>query len=85
VGFLLVATAATALAIESTPDVTAIRIEAGRPVIQFKPIPAAIEYTVYGGPDFTQPLSLLPGTHRDFLWTGSTPTQGGSGFLRVRL
>lgn len=84
VGFLLVATAATALAIESTPDVTAIRVEAGRPVIQFTPIPAAIEYTVYGGPDFTQPLSLLPGTHRDFLWTGSTPSQGGSGFFRVR-
>lgn len=83
-GFLLIVSSPPGPALGATPDVTHIRLEAGRPVIQFTPIAAAIEYNVYGGPDFTQPLSLLAGTHSGFLWTGATAAQGDRGYFRVQ-
>ncbi len=83
-GFLLIASSPPGAALGATPDVTQIRLEAGRPRIQFTPIPAAIEYNVYGGPDFTQPLSLLTGTQSDFLWTGTAAAQGDRGYYRVQ-
>lgn len=82
-GFLLAVVTSCLHAADPTPDVTSFHLDAGRPVLRFKPVPATASYEVYGGPDFTQPLSLLTGSQADFLWTGTQAAAGGMGFFRV--
>jgi uncharacterized protein (DUF1800 family) len=83
-GLLLIATSTLSVASDPTPDVASIRLESGKPVIEFAPVPAAIEYNLYGGPDFTQPLTLLPGTRQDYRWTGASSVTGDTGYYRVQ-
>ena len=81
---LFIATSTLSVAADITPDVSSLRVESGKPVIEFAPVPAAVEYNLYGGPDFTQPLTLLPGTRQDYRWTGASPVSGDAGYFRVR-
>lgn len=82
-GILLLANTSATTAADPTPDIAAIQINAGRPVLRFNPVPAALSYSVYGGADLTQPLTLLSGSLTDFQWTGNSPLAGDLGFYRV--
>jgi uncharacterized protein (DUF1800 family) len=83
-GLLLLANNALNAATDPTPDVANIQINTGRPVLRFNPVPAAVSYSVYGGSDLAQPLSLLPGSLLDFQWTGNNPATADVGFYRVQ-
>ena len=83
-GLLLLANNALNAATDPTPDVAAIQINAGRPVLRFNPVPAAVSYSIYGGSDLTQPFSLIPGSLLDFQWTGNNPAAEAVGFYRVQ-
>lgn len=65
------------------PDITDIRLEAGRPVVSFQPFPATVEYELLlaGTPD-GEFVPHETGSFTGFEWTGDS-LPGQAGFFRV--
>jgi len=82
--FLLLAGSALLAAADTTPDITSFRILAGKPVLDFSPVPSVRSYDIETTPDLSQPFSRGSGVLDTFRWTGSNPSSASSGFYRVR-
>lgn len=80
---LLLLSPALRAAEPASPDITGIRLQAERPLLDFHPAPSALSYSVLGSPDLTQPFAPLPGTFQGFLWTGSQVIGPDSGYFQV--
>jgi uncharacterized protein (DUF1800 family) len=82
-GGLALALGATGTARADSPAITGISLVGGRPVLQFEPLPAAVEYQVFRADSLTAPFTELPGgTFGLFQWQGPALT-GDLGFFRV--
>jgi uncharacterized protein (DUF1800 family) len=81
--FLTLLTSHHAIA-QATPDITGFRIESNRPVLDFKPIPSAVTYSIHAGPDLEAAMPISDGSFKEFTWTGSEAFGDGNRFFQLQ-
>jgi uncharacterized protein (DUF1800 family) len=70
-------------AMAATPELLSLGWTNGRPVLEFRLVPAISDYRVRGGSTPAEPGVLLPGGSSGGVWIGDSAAGGDSGFFRM--